>query len=77
MESSKGLNTFESESMLGSLIFYAFIAILFFFIGRHYDRVTSKLNEQKENKKSKVRKSIFMTFGINQHFLYSILIIKK
>jgi hypothetical protein len=59
MESSKGLNTFESESMLGSLIFYAFIAILFFFVGRHYDRVTSKLKEQKDNKRSKVRKIIF------------------
>jgi hypothetical protein len=45
MESSKQINSFESESLLGTLIFYAFIAVLFFFVGRHYDRITTKLQE--------------------------------
>ena len=55
MESKWPTSTFGSDSYFGSLLLYAIIAIVFFYIGRHYDTTVNQLQEKtKEKKPSKV-----------------------
>lgn len=47
MESNKPFSSsFSNDSYLGSLIFYAFIALIFFYIGRNYDMMVNRLKEK-------------------------------
>jgi predicted PurR-regulated permease PerM len=57
MNSQNSLNT-ANDSIMGTLIMYAFIAVVFFYIGRNYESIRNQVEKRIPDKKSKVCNNI-------------------
>lgn len=54
MNSQNSLSSDTTDSIIGTLIMYAFIAVVFFYIGKNYESIRNQLEKRIPEKKSKV-----------------------
>ncbi len=65
MNSNNSISSFQNEGYFGTLILYAFIALLFFFLGRNFDRIKTEVKSRTVEKRgNKVTISLFSHFSL-------------